>query len=50
MSWAATIGPTPGSSSGSGASARTCADVREDLALELGGFEGGRVDSTSEAA
>ena len=34
ISCAATIGPTPGSSSSSGTSARTC----EDLALELVGF------------
>ena len=47
ISWAATIGPTPGSSSSSGTSARTWV---EDLAFECLGLFGGGLDAAGECA
>jgi hypothetical protein len=45
ISCAATIGPTPGSSSSC-----ECAHVRQDLAFELGGLDGRSFDPSCECA
>ena len=47
ISWAATIGPTPGSSSSAGCEH---ADVGEDLALEFVGLDCRCLDPAGEAA